>query len=92
MSFLTVVYVRLLLFFVETDQTVTLATELAQKSLLLVALYAIKEGPDEPAQMFSLASDFALVYTKYSKTCAKRSISKRPKIGFQAQLSLTVWK
>ena len=26
--------------------------------------------------------------TKYSKTCVKRPLSKRPKIGFQDQLSL----
>ena len=29
-----------------------------------------------------------LAHTKYSKTCVKRPLSKRPKIGFQYQLSL----
>ena len=53
---------------------VTLEIELAQKSLVLIA-WAIKKMPDEPAQMFSLANDFAVVYTdlhftvySYSKT------------------------
>ena len=39
-----------------TDQRVTLETEPAHKSLALIP-YAIEEGPDEPVQIFSLASN-----------------------------------
>ena len=40
---------------------------------------------------FLLASMWAKEFhISYSKTCIKRSLSKRPKIGFQDQLSLNV--
>ena len=34
-----------------------------------------------------MVNDFGIILS-YSKTCVKRPLSKRPKIGFQAQLSL----
>ena len=40
---------------------------------------------DEPSQILSINSGAGL---KYSKTCVKGPLSKRPQIGFQDQLSL----
>ena len=41
-------------------------------------------------QIFRVDTDFVIHhhYTEYSKTYVKRQLSKRPKIGFQYQLSL----
>ena len=48
----------------------------------LTLLHANSKSADQPAPL-----SFT-IWTEYSKTCVKRPLSKRPKIGFQDQLSL----
>ena len=55
---------------------------------LLNFMYARSEGLSEPSLLADRVSTEILCALVYSKTCVKRPLSKRQKIGFQDQLLL----